>query len=69
MKKRGFGSSLKTGTTEADVADLVEFAINENEPTLKTKRGVGSTIKIKIGGRQWKITVRPARRPNKRKAA
>lgn len=56
------GSSIKTGTMPPDVADLLEYALNEVEPKIKTKRGTGSTIETKIGGRKLVITVSKPKR-------
>ena len=55
---------LKAETTASDVADLVEYSINETEPKLKTSRGTGDEVLVKIGGRKWMIKV--YKRPTKR---
>lgn len=49
--------SEKTHTTPAEVADLVEFAINESKPDVKTKRGVNGEIEIAVGQRKFIIEV------------
>ena len=49
--------SKKTHTTPAEVADLVEYAINESKPDVKTSRGVGGEIEIAVGRRKFIIEV------------
>ncbi len=57
-------------TTAADIADLIEFSINETKPTVKTKRGAGSLIELKVGRRKFLLSVcRPLRRKKAKKSA
>lgn len=56
-----------TAATAADVADLVEYAINEAKPNVKTKRGADSAIELKIGRRKFIVSVlRPVRRKSRK---
>lgn len=56
-----------TTVTSEDVADLVEHSINEAKPDVKTKRGAGSAIELKIGRRKFVVSVgKPVRKNHKR---
>ena len=48
---------MKTKITPEDVADLVEFSINSQKPDVKTKRGAGNEIEVKIGRRRFVVKV------------
>lgn len=54
--------------TNGDVADLVEYAVNETKPKIKTKRGVGSEFEIKVGRQKFVVVVTKQKRAKKRAA-
>lgn len=58
---------MKTNTTGAEIADLVEFAINETKPQIKTRRGFGNEIELEIN--RIKFVVKVEKTPGKKKEA
>lgn len=53
----------KPAVTTADIADLVEHSINEAKPQVKTRRGAGSSIELKVGRRKFVVSVgKPVRK-------
>jgi len=58
-------TTLKTKTTDADVADLVEYAINETKPKIKTRRGIGNSVELEIGRVKFLVKVEKTRMKNK----
>lgn len=56
----------QTSVTTEDIADLVEFSINETKPKVKTKRGIGNEIELKLDRRKFIVTVtKSKRKPNR----
>jgi hypothetical protein len=54
---------MKTKTTTVDIACLVEYSLNETKPSVKTKRGMGDEIELKVGRAKFLVKVsKPARK-------
>jgi hypothetical protein len=59
---------MKTKTTTADIADMVEYSLNETKPTVKTRRGTNDEIELKLGRVRSLVKVTKPVRKQKAKA-
>lgn len=41
-----------------DIADMVEFAVNETKPEVKTHRGIGNKFIIEIDGKIFIVEIK-----------
>ncbi len=54
-------------TTAADIADLIEFSVNETKPKLRTTRGIGDFFTVRVNRRKFTVIVKEFQKPKQAK--